>query len=146
MEPGRHSARLAVTGHLSAAVAVIAAAVVAGGLEPWTGMVAFLGPLLVLAAAARDPFARPHAVAALRFNLSVALYLGLIIGCLQLVTASPYLLQAVPFLLFLNMVVAFNWLVFMAIGAQRAATGQLFTYPMTLPWPSPFPLLPERRA
>ena len=44
-------------------------------------MVAFLGPLLVLASRrARDPFARPHAVAALRFNLSVALYLGLIIG------------------------------------------------------------------
>jgi uncharacterized Tic20 family protein len=47
-------------------------------------------------------------------------------------TGSPYTVQAVPFLFFCNLLVAFNWLVFSAIGAQRAATGQTFTYPMTL--------------
>ena len=75
----RRSARLAVASHASAVVAAAAAAAAAGGPAIWTGMLAFLGPLLVLRASrrARDPFARPHAVAALRFNLSVALYLGL---------------------------------------------------------------------
>jgi uncharacterized Tic20 family protein len=37
----------------------------------------------------------------------------------------------VPFLVLLNLLLAFNWLAFTAIAMQRAATGQLWTYPMT---------------
>ena len=141
------SARLAVASHASAVVAAAAAAAAAGGPAIWTGMLAFLGPLLVFAIAARgDPFARPHAVAALRFNLSVAVYLALITGVAQLVPGSAYTVQLVPFLMFLTMLIAFNWLVFTGIGVHRAATGQLFTYPMSLPWPALPPLTPERRA
>ena len=57
---------------------------------------------------------------------------------MQLTEGTPAGVQLVPFRLFLNllqalnMLLAFNWLVFCAIGAQRAATGQLFTYPLTL--------------
>jgi uncharacterized Tic20 family protein len=127
------SARAAVASHLSAAAAALLLAVAAGGPELWMGMVAFAGPLLVLVVAGRrDAFVRRHALAALCFNLSVALYLGAILAGLHLTTGSPYTVQFTPFLLFVNLVVAFNWLVFSAIGAQRAATGRLFTYPMTL--------------
>jgi uncharacterized Tic20 family protein len=38
----------------------------------------------------------------------------------------------VPFLLFVNLMLLLNWLLFALIGMHRAATGQLFTYPMTL--------------
>jgi hypothetical protein len=45
------------------------------------------------------------------------------------------------------MLVAFNWLVFAGIGMHRAATGQLFTYPLTLPGLSlPATSSPERPA
>jgi uncharacterized Tic20 family protein len=45
---------------------------------------------------------------------------------------SPYTVQVLPFLLFLNLLIALNWLMFTAIGVHRAASGQLFTYPFTL--------------
>jgi uncharacterized Tic20 family protein len=141
------SVRLAVASHASAVVAAAAAAAAAGGPELWALMPAFLGPLLVFALAARgDPFARPHAVAALRFNLSVSVYLALVTGVAQLVPGSAYTVQLVPFLMFLTMLIVFNWLVFTGIGMHRAARRQLFTYPMSLPWPSLPPLRPERRA
>ena len=57
----------------------------------------------------------------------------LIIAALRLTAGSPYTVQLVPFLLFVNMLLAFNWLVFTVIAMHRAATGQLFTYPLTLP-------------
>jgi uncharacterized Tic20 family protein len=40
--------------------------------------------------------------------------------------------QLVPFLLFLNLMLVLNWLMFAAVGMRRAATGQTFTYPMTI--------------
>jgi uncharacterized protein len=133
MPPSPQHTAAAVAAHGSAIAAAIAAAVAAGGVEVWTGMLALVGPLLVLLAAGRrDAFVRAHAVAALRFNLSVALYLVLIVAGLRLTTGSPYTVQVAPFLLFLNMLVAFNWLIFTAIGMQRAATAQLWTYPMTI--------------
>jgi uncharacterized Tic20 family protein len=142
--PAHHPSRAAAASHASAVAAAAAAAVAAGGPEVWNGMLAFAGPLLVLLAAGRhDAFVRAHAVAALRFNLSVALYLGLIVGGLRLTAGSAYTVQVVPFMLFVNMLIAFNWLIFTAIAIQRAATGQLFTYPLTLrkvrvhPNPSP---------
>jgi uncharacterized Tic20 family protein len=139
------SERIAVAGHASAVAAATAAAAAAGGPAVWTGMAAFLGPLLVLATVARDdPFARAHTVAALRFNLSVAVYLALITAVAQLVPGSAYTVQLVPFLMFVTMLLAFNWLVFIGIGVHRAATGRLFTYPMSLPWPALPLLTPER--
>lgn len=125
--------RAAAAGHLAAAATVVIAVAVAGGVVIWAGMVAFVGPAVVLATAGRrDAFVRRHAAAALRFNLSLAVYLLAIVAGMRLATGSPYLVQLVPFLLFLNLILAFNWLVFTAIGAVRAASGQLFTYPLTL--------------
>jgi uncharacterized Tic20 family protein len=131
----------AAAGHLAAAAAVLLAIVIAGGVgTPFppalSGMVAFAGPAVVLATAGRrDPFVRRHALAALRFNLSIALYLAAIVAGVRLATGTPYLSQLVPFLLFCNLILALNWLVFTAIGAVRAYEGQLFTYPMTLTLP-----------
>jgi uncharacterized Tic20 family protein len=95
------------------------------------GTLAFLGPLAARLAL-RDPFAQRHAAAALRFNLSIALYLGVLVGGLRLLAGSPYTVQLVPFALFVNLVLALNWLIFMLVGAHRAVTGQTFTYPMTI--------------
>jgi uncharacterized Tic20 family protein len=126
----------AAAGHLAAAATALLAIVIAGGVVVWAGMVAFAGPALVLAIAGRRyPFVRRHALAALRFNLSIALYLGAIVAAMRLASGTPYLVQVVPFLLFVNLILAFNWLVFSAIGAVRAYEGQLFTYPMTLTLP-----------
>jgi len=127
------SERAAVTAHLSPLAVAAFACAAAGRPILWAGMIAFAGPLVVWAAArGRDPFVRAHAGAALAFNLSLAVYLAAIAGGLHLTAGSPYTIQFVPFLLFVNMLLAFNWLVFCAVGAQRAATGQLFTYPLTL--------------
>jgi uncharacterized Tic20 family protein len=121
----------AVAAHASAAVAVIAVIAAAGRPVIWAGTVAFAGPLLVLAVARRDPFAARHARAAVRFNVAVAVYLVVIAVGLRVTAGSPYTIQFVPFLFLLNLLLAFNWLVFTAIAVQRAATGQLWTYPMT---------------
>jgi uncharacterized Tic20 family protein len=125
------SRRTAALAHAGAVVVAIAGTVLAGGLEIWVGMTVWLGPLAVLLTLP-EPFARRHALAALRYNASIALYLGTIVAALRLTTGSPYTVQFVPFLLFLNLLIAFNWLLFCAIAVQRAASGQEFTYPMTL--------------
>jgi uncharacterized Tic20 family protein len=85
-----------------------------------------------LAALSRDDFARAHGRAALRFQLSLALYLAAIVGGMHLAQGSILRVQLVPFLLFLNLMLLLNWLMFAMIGVHRAATGQTFTYPMTL--------------
>jgi uncharacterized Tic20 family protein len=125
--------RAAAAAHLSPAAVVLAVTGAAGGPAVWSGMTAFVGPLVVLLTIARGGgFVRRHAVAALGFNVSVAVYLALILAVVQLTAGSPYTVQAIPFLLFLNMVLAFNWVLFTIIAVHRAGTGQMFTYPMTL--------------
>ena len=48
------------------------------------------------------------------------------------VAATGERLPAAPFLLFLNLMLLLNWVLFALIGMHRAATGQTFTYPLTL--------------
>jgi uncharacterized Tic20 family protein len=125
--------RAAAAAHLSTAAVVLVVTAAAGGPAVWIGMTAFVGPLVVLITFGHgDGFIRRHAVAALGFNVSVAVYLALILVGVRLTAGSPYTVQAIPFLLFLNMLLAFNWLLFTIIAVQRAGSGQLFTYPMTL--------------
>jgi uncharacterized Tic20 family protein len=110
----------------------VAGAAVAGRPVIWAGALAFLGPLAVLVAwGRRDAFVRGHALAALDFNLCVALVLGLVVAGLASVDGSPASIQLVPFLIFVNLLVALNWLLFALVGTHRAAHGQPFTYPMT---------------
>jgi uncharacterized Tic20 family protein len=75
---------------------------------------------------------RAHGRAALRFQLSLAVYLAAIVGLMHLASGSLLRVQLVPFLLFLNLMLLLNWVLFALIGMHRAATGQTFTYPMTL--------------
>jgi uncharacterized Tic20 family protein len=88
-----------------------------------------------LAALSRDPFARAHGRAALRFHASLVVYLAAIVASAHLMKGTMVLVQLVPFLLFLNLMLVLNWLLFAAVGIHRAATGQTFTYPMTLGGP-----------
>jgi uncharacterized Tic20 family protein len=76
--------------------------------------------------------ARTHIAEALAFTVSIALYLAVTQLVLRLVAGSPYSVQLVPFAFFLTLFLIFNWAVLLAIGVQRAATGQSFTYPLTL--------------
>jgi|1185.fasta_scaffold17364_2 uncharacterized Tic20 family protein len=125
--------RAAVAAHVSALAVAVAAGAAAGGPAIWIGMVTFLGPLATFVVVGRrDAFVRAHAVAALRFNLSVAVYLAFIVAGVRLTSGSPYTVQFLPFFLFSNMLVAANWLLFSIVAMHRAGTGQLFTYPMTL--------------
>jgi uncharacterized Tic20 family protein len=127
--------RAAAAAHLSATAVVLLLTAVAGGPSIWIGMAAFLGPLAVLVTLGRGGgFIRRHAVAALAFNVSFAVYLAAILGGVQVTAGSPYTVQAIPFLLFVNMLLGFNWLVFTIIAVHRAGTGQLFTCPMTIRW------------
>jgi uncharacterized Tic20 family protein len=94
---------------------------------------AHLTPVTAAAAAlSRDAFVRAHGRAALRFHLSLALYLAAIVGVMHLVEGSLIRVQLVPFLLFVNLMLILNWLLFAVVGIHRAATGQTFTYPLTL--------------
>jgi len=94
---------------------------------------AHVTPVTAAAAAlSRDAFVRAHGRAALRFQLSLALYLAAIVGVMHLASGSLLRVQLVPFLLFLNLMLLLNWVLFALIGMHRAATGQTFTYPMTL--------------
>jgi uncharacterized Tic20 family protein len=99
-------------------------AAVAAHLMPVTAALA--------AFASRDPFVRAHGRAALRFHLSLAVYLAAIVGTAHLTRGTLVAVQLVPFLLFLNLMLVLNWLLFAAVGIHRAAKGQTFTYPMTL--------------
>jgi uncharacterized Tic20 family protein len=131
--------RVAAAAHLSAVAAVIVVTAVAGGLVVWAGALAFLGPAVVWAACRRaSAFVRFHAGEALRFNLSVAVYVGVISAGLQLTTVQTmWTNQLVPFLLLLFTLLALNWAIFILIAAQRAGTGQRFTYPLALRRPRP---------
>jgi uncharacterized Tic20 family protein len=99
-------------------------AAVAAHLTPVTAALA--------AFASRDPFVRAHGRAAFRFHCSVVVYLAAIVASAHLLKGSLVLVQLVPFLLFLNLMIVLNALLFAAVGIHRAATGQTFTYPMTL--------------
>jgi len=94
---------------------------------------AHLTPLTAVAAClSRDPFTRAHGRAALRFQLSLALYLVAIVAVARMSSSLPGGVQLVPFLLFLNLMLLLNWLLFAVIAIHRAATGQTFTYPLTI--------------
>jgi uncharacterized Tic20 family protein len=96
-------------------------------------ILAHLTPVTALLAIARgDSFARAHGVAALRFQLSLAVYLAAIVGVLELLRGTVVAVQFVPFLLFLNLVLVVNAVLFAIVAIRRAATGRTFTYPMTI--------------
>jgi uncharacterized Tic20 family protein len=97
------------------------------------GVLAHLTPVTAcVAACSRDPFTRAHGRAALRFQLSVAVYFAAIVGVLELTRGTLVAIQLIPFLLFLNLVLVLNAVLFAIVAMHRAATGQTFTYPMTL--------------
>ena len=101
---------------------------------PSRAVAAHLTPATAAAAAlSRDAFVRAHGRAALRFQSSLAVYVAAIVGVMHLVSGTLAGVQFVPFLLFLNLMLLLNWLLFALVGMHRAATGQLFTYPLTLP-------------
>jgi uncharacterized Tic20 family protein len=96
-------------------------------------VVAHLCPATAAAAAlSHDPFTRAHGRAALRFQCSIALYLTAIVLVMNVLEGSIVLVQLVPFLLFVNLVLVLNALLFAIVAIHRAATGQTFTYPMTI--------------
>ena len=66
----------------------------------------------------------------LRFNSRSSLYLAAIVGAMHL-TAGHHRTpsSSCPFLLFVNLLLALNWLVFAAIAMHRAATGQTVHLP-----------------
>jgi uncharacterized Tic20 family protein len=86
----------------------------------------------LIAARSHDGFTRAHGRAALRFQLSLALYLAAIVLVMNLLEGSIVAVQFVPFLLFCNLVLVLNAVLFAIVAIHRAATGQTFTYPLTI--------------
>jgi uncharacterized Tic20 family protein len=96
-------------------------------------VLAHLTPATALLALVRgDAFTRAHGRAALRFQLSLAVYLAAIVALMHLTKGSLVAVQLVPFLLFVNLILVLNWILFAIVAIHRAATGQTFTYPMTI--------------
>jgi uncharacterized Tic20 family protein len=96
-------------------------------------VLAHLTPFTALLAVLRgDEFARAHGRAALRFQLSLAVYFAAIVAVLELTRGTIVAVQLVPFLLFVNLLLVLNWLLLTVVAIHRAATGQTFTYPMTI--------------
>jgi uncharacterized Tic20 family protein len=96
-------------------------------------IVAHLTPLTAFAASrSADPFTRAHGRAALRFQLSLALYLAAIVLVMNALEGSLAAVQFIPFLLFCNLVLVLNAVLFALVAMHRAATGQTFTYPLTI--------------
>ena len=98
-------------------------------------IIAHLTPVtavLALALGRHDPFVRGHARAALRFHASLAVYFAAIVGALELSRGTLFAVQIVPFLLFVNIILVLNWVLFTMVAVHRAATGQAFTYPLTI--------------
>jgi uncharacterized Tic20 family protein len=96
-------------------------------------VLAHLTPVTALIASrSRDAFTRAHGRAALRFQLSLAVYFAAIVGVLELTRGTLIAVQLVPFLLFLNLILVLNAVLFAIVAIHRAATGQTFTYPMTI--------------
>jgi uncharacterized Tic20 family protein len=96
-------------------------------------VLAHLTPVTAAAAAlSRDPFVRAHGRAALRFQGSITIYLAAIVLVMNLLEGSIVAVQFVPFLLFANLVLVLNALLFAIVAIHRAATGQTFTYPLTI--------------
>jgi uncharacterized Tic20 family protein len=86
----------------------------------------------LLAACSQDAFTRAHGRAALRFQLSLAVYLAAIVALMHLTKGSLVAVQLVPFLLLMNLLLVVNAALFALVAIHRAATGQTFTYPMTI--------------
>jgi uncharacterized Tic20 family protein len=99
-------------------------AAVAAHLTPFTAALA--------AFASHAPFVRAHGRAALRFHISLAVYFAAIYAALALTRGSLIAVQLIPFLLFVSLMLVLNWLLFALVAIHRAATGQTFTYPMSL--------------
>ena len=53
-------------------------------------------------------------------------------GVLELTRGTIVAVQLVPFLLFMNLLLVVNAVFFAIVAIHRAATGQTFTYPMTI--------------
>ena len=93
---------------------------------------AHLSPVTALLALRGDAFTRAHGIAALHFQLSLAVYFAAIVGVLELVRGTVVAVQFVPFLLLMNLLLVVNGVLFAIVAIHRAATGQTFTYPMTI--------------
>ena len=86
-------------------------------------ILAHLTPVTALVASlSHDPFTRAHGRAALRFQLSLAVYLAAIVLVMNALEGSIVLVQLVPFLLFVNLVLVLNALLFAIVAIHRAAT------------------------
>jgi uncharacterized Tic20 family protein len=96
-------------------------------------VLAHLTPFTALLAIVRgDAFARAHGRAALRFHVSLTAYLAAIVVTMHATAGTLLGAHLAPFLLFFNLMLVLNWLLLAAVAIQRAATGQTFTYPMTI--------------
>jgi len=91
-------------------------------LSIFTGLLGFLGPLIVyLIKKDEDPYLRAHAVEALNFQISIAIY-GLVSGVLVLVLVGILLIIGV-----IGIAIGFP-----IVAAVKASNGEVWRYPLTI--------------
>ena len=135
VRPGTPSSRLRDAAiHLTAPVTAAAVVAVLGRPVLWLAVLLPLGPLLGgrLLAGCRT-VGLEHRARAVDFNSTVALYALGIYGALQLSARVEALGVMVAVGVLLLLLLLLNWLLLVAVAANRARYGELFDPPWVLP-------------
>ncbi|WP_419932787.1 hypothetical protein [Candidatus Poriferisodalis sp.] len=135
VQPGTRFERIRdASVHLTPLIPAAAAVVVIGRPAVWAAPVIILGPLALGAILSRGGDAgRRHRRRAIDFNASVAVAALLLWGVLELGARVELAGVLVPVGLLLLALLWLNWLLMMAIAANRARYGELFEPPWVLP-------------
>ena len=136
VQPGTRSERRRDVGvHLTPLVPAAAVVTVIGRPALWAAPVIILGPLTLGAILIRGRDAgRRHRRRAVDFNASVAVAALVLWGVLELGARVEPAGALVPVGLLLLALLWLNWLLMMAIAANRARYGELFEPPWVLPF------------
>ncbi|WP_419943993.1 DUF4870 domain-containing protein [Candidatus Poriferisodalis sp.] len=136
VQPGTRSERRRDAAvHLTPLIPAAAAVAVIGRGALWAAPAVILGPLALGALLSRGrDFGRRHRRRAADFNASVALAALVLWGVLELGARVELAGVLVPVGLLLLALLWLNWLLMMAIAANRARYGELFEPPWVIPF------------
>ncbi|MCY3607835.1 MAG: DUF4870 domain-containing protein [Acidimicrobiaceae bacterium] len=136
VQPGSPADRLRDAAvHVTPLVPAAVAVAVIGRPALWAAPVIILGPLVLGAFLSRGRDAgQRHRRRAIDFNASVALAALVLWGVLELGSSVELTGVLVPVGLLLLALLWLNWLLMMAIAANRARYGELFEPPWVIPF------------
>jgi uncharacterized protein len=112
--PSQDDRNWAVAAHLAALVQI-------------ASIPSFVGPLVIWLLKRDQPFVNEHGREALNFNISLLIYVVVLV-ILTVLTLGLFVVVLIP----LGLAIAVLWLIFLIQGAMRASRGELYRYPLTI--------------